>query len=92
MLIALGFAVVWLILGFGFWFFNIRNSTSSEIEKRLLRNPEHCNSCNQNYYMCPICGCQYNTQFDADHCRNWCKILGRDRHTHTNIHIHEDEQ
>lgn len=90
MLIAFGFAFVWLVLGFGFWFFNIRG-TSSEIEKRLLLKPEYCLNCNANYYMCPICCCQYNTQFDADHCRDWCKILGRNRHIHTNTHMHEDE-
>lgn len=62
----------------------------SEIERRL-KTKEHCKDCDKDYYVCPVCGCQKETQRDVDVCSDWDKILGKHRHTHTYTHEHNKD-
>lgn len=80
--------VVWL--GIRVWrTFHLSQLISHQVINRF---GEQCKKCQQTYYICPICGCQKETQRDADVCADWDKILGKDRHPHEYLHNHEEEE
>lgn len=65
---------------------------SREIEKHVInRFGEHCKKCDQDYYVCSICGCQFDEELDALRCRDWDLILRRN-HKHTYLHDHEEDK
>lgn len=85
--VSISFALIGIA---SYWYFS-NWKRAIAIDRNVLKGEQHCDNCDDIYYMCPICGCQFKTQFEADVCRDYCIILGRDRpHEHRGIHEHEN--
>lgn len=53
---------------------------------------EFCQECEEEYFTCPICNCQFSSQYAADVCRDWDQIFGKESHQHTQQHDHEGKE
>ena len=66
---------------------------ANAVEKNLLNKNgvgEHCKKCDEDYFVCSVCGCQHKEEIDARRCYEWCLIL-KGKHAHKYLHDHEEE-
>lgn len=65
---------------------------SQKVAKQvLLKSDQFCKTCEKRYYVCPICGCQFDNELDQRRCFDWDLIIRRE-HKHKYLHNHEDEE
>lgn len=50
-----------------------------------------CEECNEVYYICTECGCQFDMEEKARLCADWDIILGSGNHSHMYPHDHEEQ-
>lgn len=92
----MAFLVVLAVIGMGWMAIKRLRSfqEANEVEKNLLNTNdgygEHCKKCDEDFFVCSICGCQFPTERESRVCYEWCLILKR-QHTHQYPHTHEED-
>ena len=65
---------------------------SQQVSKNILnKGKQQCQVCDNVYYTCTICGCQFDNELDARRCWEWDLILRR-KHSHQYLHHHDEEK
>ena len=65
---------------------------SQEVGQRVInRFGERCKKCDQVYYTCSMCGCQFEDELDCRRCYEWDCII-KQPHEHKHLHDHEEEE
>jgi hypothetical protein len=67
---------------------------ANAVEKNILNTNngygEHCKKCDEDYFVCSLCGCQFKDEHESRIHYEWCLILKRP-HTHKYLHDHEED-
>lgn len=59
----------------GIFIIKVLNYFACLYEKHFSAEKDHCDECDKDYYICEVCGCEFDDARSAAVCRDWDRIL-----------------